>query len=95
MNSCFRRESGPLASLLIREAVAITRWRWPDVPELGMVTFVDAGKVARKRDPGRCYVRAGFHACGETKSGLLAFQMLPAEMPEAMEPIVAQGYLIP
>jgi len=46
------------------------------------VTFVNAGKVKHKRDPGRCYLRAGFKRVGETKGGLLAFQMLPAEMPE-------------
>src|SRR4029077_4960434 len=33
MNSCFRREGGDTdASDLIREAVAVTRWYWPDVP---------------------------------------------------------------
>jgi hypothetical protein len=32
--------------------------RWPEIPELGMVTFVDAGKVRRKRDPGRCFPRS-------------------------------------
>lgn len=86
VNSCFRRESGPLASELIRQAVAVTRWHWPDVPELGMVTFIDCGKVRRKRDFGRCYLRAGFKVAGETKGGLLALQMLPAEMPEPEAP---------
>ena len=54
---------------------------WPQVPDLGMVTFVDARKV-RSRNPGCCYRMAGFRRVGETKGGLLAFQMLPAEMPE-------------
>ncbi len=26
-----------------------------------MVSFVDATKVRHKRDPGRCFLRAGFH----------------------------------
>ena len=56
------------------------------MPDLGMVTFVDAGKVRRKRDPGRCFLRAGFQRCGETKGGLLAFQMLADEMPEPLAP---------
>lgn len=93
VNSLFRREAGVVASEMIREAVAITRWRWPDVPELGMVTFVDPSKVRRKRDPGRCYLRAGFHLAGETKAGLLAFQLLPADMPEPAMPLPQAGRL--
>jgi hypothetical protein len=85
VNSCFRRESGELASVLIRQAIAVTRWYWSDVPELGMVTFIDRDKVRKKRDPGRCYLRAGFHVAGETKGGLLALQMDVQEMP-APEP---------
>jgi hypothetical protein len=90
VNSLFRREGGELASEMIRQAVAATRWRWPEIPPLGMVTFVDAGKVRRKRDPGRCYIRAGFEPDGETKGGLLAFRMRPEAMPEAEAPHGAQ-----
>ncbi len=75
------------ASDMIREAIAVTRWRWPDIPLLGLVTFVDAGKVRHKRDPGRCYLRAGFVRDGETEGGLLAFRMPPESMPEAQPPI--------
>lgn len=57
--SLFRNESGYLSSELIREAVAITRSVWP-APELGMVSFINTEKTRRKRDPGRCYLRAGF-----------------------------------
>jgi hypothetical protein len=83
MCSAFRNESNCLSSGLVRDAVAATRAFYGEPPALGMVTFVDAGKVRRKRDPGRCFVRAGFKPCGETKGGLLAFQMLPDEMPAA------------
>ena len=83
MNSTFRNESGLLSSELILQAVAATKAVWPDVPPLGMVTFVDAGKVRRKRDPGRCYRRAGFEHVGFTQSGLWAFQLLPPGMPDA------------
>ena len=55
-----------------------------------MVTFVDADKVRSKRDPGRCYLRAGFRRVGETQGGLLAFQMAPHEMPEPEMPMGAQ-----
>ena len=84
VNSLFRREAGPLASDLIREAVAATRWNWPEVPSLGMITFVDARKVHHKRDPGRCYIKAGFKHVGNAKDGKLCFQLLPEEMPEAV-----------
>lgn len=87
MCSAFRRESHPeKSSVLIREAVAATRWYYGNPPELGMVTFVDAAKVKRKRDPGRCFLRAGFRRIGETKGGLLAFQLLPSEMPNPEMP---------
>jgi hypothetical protein len=81
MNSAFRNEGSLLSSDLIRAAVAATRYRWPEPPALGMVTFVDPTKVRRKRDPGRCYRKAGFRHVGYTKAGLLAFQMLPDDMP--------------
>ena len=80
VNSLFRNEGAGLSSELIVQAVAATRAIW-EPPERGMVTFVDASKVRRKRDPGRCYLRAGFTRVGETKGGLLAFQILPADMP--------------
>ncbi len=82
VNSLFRNEGQGLSSKLILQAVAATRAEWPEVPELGVVTFVDASKVRKKRDPGRCYRRAGFEHIGFTVGGLYAFQLLPAAMPE-------------
>ena len=60
-----------------------------------MVTFVDERKVRRKRDPGRCYRKAGFTqlknpdgtSVRTKEEGLLVFQMLPADMPVAMPPL--------
>ena len=78
--SAFRNEGAHLSSELIRDAVAATLIKWP-APPLGMITFVDTSKVRRKRDFGYCYLKAGFKAVGKTKGGLLAFQMLPEEMP--------------
>jgi hypothetical protein len=83
INSCFRNESPILSSLLIREAISATLHKWPTPPELGLISFVNSKKVRRKRDPGRCFIRAGFKFCGMTKGGLHAFQMLPHEMPES------------
>jgi hypothetical protein len=90
INSLFRRETTPvLASILIREAVAATRWFYGEPPCLGMVTFVDASKVRHKRDIGRCYRKAGFKHIGFTKGGLHAFQLEPCNMPAPEAPIGA------
>jgi hypothetical protein len=89
VNSLFRRESGPLASEMIRDAVAATRWRWPTVPDLGMVTFIDRGKTRPKCDPGYCYRMAGFEPDGETEGGLVALRLRPEAMPPAQCPLDA------
>lgn len=83
VNSLFRNESDHLSSELITEAVAATRAIW-EPPRIGIVSFVDADKTRRKRDPGRCYRRAGWTHVGYTKGGLYAFQLLPTDMPEPM-----------
>jgi hypothetical protein len=91
VNSLFRKEySEYLASDLIRAAVAATLYEWPNVPPLGMITFVDADKTRKKRDPGRCYRKAGFRHVGFTAGGLYALQLLPEDMPEPCAPIGAQ-----
>lgn len=84
--SAFRNEGEQLSSELIREAVAITRGHYGEPPALGMITFVDTNKTRRKRDPGRCYRRAGFRHVGHTKGGLVALQLLPADMPPPQRP---------
>lgn len=86
--SAFRNEdSGILSSLLVTEAVAATRWFFGTPPELGMVTFIDRDKTRKKRDPGRCFRRAAFFECGETKMNkLLALRMDPFWMPDAEAP---------
>lgn len=85
--SLFRREPECpyLASDLIVSAVAATAAEWP-LPPLGIVTFVDPTQTRRKRDPGRCYRRAGWTHVGETKGGLVALQLLPADFPAARAP---------
>jgi hypothetical protein len=93
VNSCFRNERRDLylSSELIVEAIAATRWTWPQIPDLGMVTFIDADEVKHKRDPGRCYAKAGF-VNGEprtTEGGLIVKQMWPHQMPAPEAPIGA------
>lgn len=87
--SFFRNESPCLSSGLIVEAVAATRAYW-EPPELGMVTFIDTAAVRRKRDWGRCYVRAGWTRLRQrTQSGLVVLQCVPQDMPAA-EPAYGQ-----
>ena len=92
MNTAFRNERQDLhlSSELIRAGVSATRWYWPDVPDLGMVSFVDADKTEAKDKPGWCYRKAGFKHVGFTQSGLWAFQMLPEDMPVADAPAGVQ-----
>lgn len=85
--SLFRNEGHYLSSALIREAVALTYRRYGEPPSNGMVTFINRGKVRRKRDYGRCFLRAGFAVVGETKGGLLALQASP----EVIRRIVNDG----
>jgi len=81
VNSLFRNESPLLSSWLITKAVAATRAKWPIVPALGIVSFVDASQVRHKRDPGRCYRKAGWRFAGYTEGGLHCFQQLAPDMP--------------
>jgi hypothetical protein len=86
MCTAFRSEGAGRASELIREAVAATRAHYGEPPELGMVTFINRDCVKPTIVHGKpvwgwTYRKAGFRECGETKGGLLALQLLPADMP--------------
>lgn len=63
----FRRDFGMRASDLIRAAVEQAWERWPGER---LYTYVDVKKTRRKRDPGRCFLRAGWRYAGWTKGGL-------------------------
>jgi hypothetical protein len=87
INSLFRKECDGLASDCIRDAVAATRAIWPDVPELGMVTFIDPlhvkpRKIRGRQAIGESYFQAGFKHVGYTKAGLWAMQIIPEDMPD-------------
>jgi hypothetical protein len=86
VNSLFRNEGAGLSSELIREALAATRAVWPTPPPQGCISFIDATQTRHKRDPGRCYRKAGFKHVGFTAGGLYALQLLPADMPAAIDP---------
>jgi hypothetical protein len=84
--SIFRNEgAGPLASDMIRDAMAVMQTEY-DVPAIGCITFVNPKKVPGilvrgERVKGFCFMKAGFEAVGETKGGLIAWQMKPSAMP--------------
>ncbi len=73
----FRNESGALSSDMIRLAVGHTAAAWGEPPEGGFVTFVDPDRTRRKRDPGRCYRKAGWRPDGVTGGGYVRLR-LPA-----------------
>lgn len=84
--SAFRKEGEGHASEMIRDAISCTRFKYPETPELGMITFLDRKKVQPikvrgVKTWGRTWELAGFKAVGETKGGLLALQLLPENMP--------------
>lgn len=62
--SIFRNEGPVLSSALIREATDRTYayWRahYGGLPPVGLTTEVDPAKTRHKRDPGRCFVKAGW-----------------------------------
>lgn len=86
----FRNEGPTLSSTLIREALGWTRWKWPEMPEDGMITLINAAKVRHKRDPGRCFLKAGFVPDGHTKNGLILLRCAPSDFPDPIEPIGEQ-----
>ncbi len=84
--SAFRSEGAGKASELIRQAVAASLAHYGTPPKLGMITFIDEDKVQPivirgKKTWGYTYMKAGFKPVGKTKGGLLAFQLIPADMP--------------
>jgi hypothetical protein len=94
MCSIFRNEGAGRSSVLIRQAVAATRYHFGEPPALGMVTFVDPSKVRPKTDPGHTFIIAGFRPVGFTKRrGYLALQLLPSRMPKPEAPIGMQSSL--
>lgn len=87
VNSMFRKECEGVASEYIRDAIAATRAEWPDVPDRGLVSFIDPNEVRARKIRGRLaiaesYFAAGFMHVGYTKAGLWVMQMLPDAMPE-------------
>ncbi len=67
---CSVTESGHQSSSLIRQADKIADCLWPDSRHY---TYVDPARVASK-NPGFCFIAAGWRKCGRTKGGLLIME---------------------
>lgn len=63
----FRNEGPVLSSKLIIEAEKFARERWPG---LKLFTYVSKTKV-KSKNPGWCFMKAGWKLVGENKSGKL------------------------
>lgn len=70
----FRNEGPVLSSVLVAEADRIAWGRWPGER---LYTHVDPHRTRPKRDPGRCFRRAGWRPCKTTKRGLVVLEVLP------------------
>jgi hypothetical protein len=95
VNSLFRNEGFVLSSELIRDAVAASRFVLGDPPPQGIVSFIDPSKTRRKRDPGRCYIKAGWHYLGLTKGGLVAVGLPADEFPAPIAPLGLLSMALP
>jgi hypothetical protein len=70
--AAFRNEGTRQSSELIREADAIADCCWPDRRHY---TYVDPKRV-QSRNPGYCFLVAGWKRCGVTKKGLLVLERI-------------------
>lgn len=75
--AAFRNESRWQSSELIRQADAVADFCWADRRHY---TYVDASQL-RSRNPGYCFLVAGWRRCGYTKRGLLILERVTAEAP--------------
>jgi len=86
--SLFRNEGALLSSDLIREAEAATSAVFGPAPTGGFLTFVDDEKVRAKRDPGYCFLRAGYEVVGRTRDrDLVVLQHRRNLLPLATPPL--------
>ena len=72
----FRNEGNLLSSLLIKDAVALARKRWPGER---LYTYVNQKKI-KSTNPGYCFQAAGWKKCGTTKGGLIILEFANLEI---------------
>lgn len=71
--------------------MAATAWKWPTPAlEYPLITFVDRSHVRPKRDPGYCYLVAGWEVIDQTPSGLVVLGCPLANVPKGRAPLGAQ-----
>lgn len=68
--AAFRNEGTHRSSELIRQADAVADCLWPGSRHY---TYVDSTRVA-SRNPGYCFLAAGWQRCGFTKGGLIVLE---------------------
>lgn len=74
----FRNEGAGRSSDLIREAMRLAWERWPGER---LYTYVN-GRAVESRNPGYCFMMAGWRKCGVTKvRKLLIFEAFPEQPP--------------
>ena len=78
--SIFRNESQYRSSDLIREADAIADFCWPGERHY---TYVRA-KAVKSRNPGWCFICAGWNRCGYTKTNLHILERRSTDDPKQM-----------
>jgi hypothetical protein len=72
--AAFRNEGAIQSSELVRQADAIADCLWPDRRHY---TYVDPKRV-QSRNPGYCFLVAGWRRCGFTKGGLIVLERVIA-----------------
>lgn len=85
--SIFRNVGPTLSSDLIVEATERTYAFWARrPPSCPLTTEIDAEKVRHKRDPGRCFLKAGWTRIGMTAGGHGRNQLVVLQAPEKKPP---------
>jgi hypothetical protein len=72
----FRNEGDILSSMLIKDAM---QWAFKKWGKQRLYTYIDSTKIKHKRDPGRCFIKAGFRKCGLSQKGLLILEYQPEQ----------------
>lgn len=79
----FRNEGPQLSSFLISEAEKFAWDRWPGER---LYTYVDSKKIRPKKNPGFCFLCAGWNRYATTKGGLEILEHIPEGAPRRGPP---------
>lgn len=75
------------SSALILQAVQATQFHYGEAPDIGFLTFVDKEKTRPKKNPGFCFIKAGFRPVGTSEGGLVALILPKEKMPTPLSAI--------